>query len=678
MKNFLMIFLLCGFAINSKAEVKAEASETIELTSILSRLAGYNEYVSNEGGSYISDVDSWFGKYKEHNAVSYFTQLRNQYGIMYDAIASLAIHLTTDNGTLRRHPDISYLDTRWSAVDLDYLLIQLSDFYQETDFHDFFTSHTDYYKRALSAYNNNVLPYFHEEWFHNFYGTNTKDEYKVIIGFCNGNNNYGVKRKVSDGEREVYNICCYSESASSFSDGMSYAGTLIHEFNHSYINPLLDDSPTNAALVQKCGEGLYMLSKNMMNNMAYGNWSTVVNESLVRAASIIYMSENEFPASFIKKEILEQRNIGFTWMAELVKAMYDYTTQRSQYATLNDYYPEIVKCLANYVDNINSIIQEVIGGSEATFVSDGATIKFEQFTKNPLTWSVASAQLNTWQTLTIPATVEGSPVVYIADNAFEGNDMLLSAVLPEGIVGIGNNAFGWTSLNEIELPTTLKTLGSWAFNLSIIRSITIPASVSNIGDRVFNHCQFLKQITVDKDNPVFDSRDNCNAVIETATNTLIAGCPTSTIPESVTALGEFAFTECQQQSDNDNQFTSVTIPAGVKRIGNYCFAFCTNLENVYSMIEEPFPIGPNTFLDNRSNPTLYVPKGSKEKYENTEGWDVFRNIVEMDYVAIRKVNSERGHNANIYNLKGQKISNSRTHSGMRKGVYIKDGKKVVL
>ena len=79
-----MIFLLCGFAINSKAEVKAEASETIELTSILSRLAGYNEYVSNEGGSYISDVDSWFGKYKAHNAVSNFTQLRNQYGIMYD------------------------------------------------------------------------------------------------------------------------------------------------------------------------------------------------------------------------------------------------------------------------------------------------------------------------------------------------------------------------------------------------------------------------------------------------------------------------------------------------------------------------------------------------------------------------------------------------------------------
>ena len=98
-----------------------------------------------------------------------------------------------------------------------------------------------------------------------------------------------------------------------------------------------------------------------MNWQAYKNATTVLNESIVRAAVIIYMEENGFTAEQIKAEMYDQLGRGFHWMPELVGTLKEYTSHRDKYPTFNDFYPEIAKTLGTYVENEHQRIDEALG-----------------------------------------------------------------------------------------------------------------------------------------------------------------------------------------------------------------------------------------------------------------------------------------------------------------------------
>ena len=231
---------------------------------------------------------------------------------------------------------------------------------------------------------------------------------------------------------------------------------------------------------------------------------------------------------------------------------------------------------------------------------------------------------------------EGTTV--IGPNAFKRYSGNADFVVPEGVVSIGNNAFAWSNIKSISLPSTLKSIESFAFQLTQLESITIPASVEFIGERILNHCSNLTTIIVASDNPTFDSRDHCNAIIETATNTLIQGCKTTVIPASVTALGTTAFTECYN-------LTSITIPKSIMQIGDWAFTYCADLKDIYSFIEEPFNVSAYAFSEIGVNTgyttTLHVPYGTKEAYLKAEGWKEFPNIVEMGGPEAIKISSAK-------------------------------------
>ena len=199
-----------------------------------------------------------------------------------------------------------------------------------------------------------------------------------------------------------------------------------------------------------------------------------------------------------------------------------------------------------------------------------------------------------------------------------------NTIIPNSVTSIEPTAFmSCPGLISVTIPNTVTSIGYWAFyDCSGLISVTIPNSVTSIGSRAFSGCSGLTSIKVNSGNTVFDSRNNCNAIIETATNTLIIGCKTTIIPNSVTSIGDYAFMGC-------SGLTSITIPSSVTSISDDAFWDCSNLTSVKVDIGTPVSIANSTF-PNRANATLIVPAGSKSAYEGADYWKEFKEIIEAE------------------------------------------------
>ncbi|MBP5769783.1 MAG: leucine-rich repeat domain-containing protein [Bacteroidaceae bacterium] len=211
----------------------------------------------------------------------------------------------------------------------------------------------------------------------------------------------------------------------------------------------------------------------------------------------------------------------------------------------------------------------------------------------------------------IPCSVES-----IRKNAFSGCG-LVSVTIPSNVKDIGEFAFAYCfHLEKILLSEGVEHIGDQAFESTNIQRILIPASVGIIGNGVFKDCFVLESIIVDSRNTRFDSRHNCNAIILSNTNSLRAGCMNTIIPDDVTKIEEDAFGGFAP--------SHIVIPSAVTEIGEHALGGGGNV--VISLILEPFDVPEITItpID-----TLYVPQGTKEKYEKYWGRKRAKNIVEL-------------------------------------------------
>ena len=292
--------------------------------------------------------------------------------------------------------------------------------------------------------------------------------------------------------------------------------------------------------------------------------------------------------------------------------------------------------------------------------------------------------------ITLPASVTS-----IGAYAFSSCPNLASITLPENLTSIGDNAFYFSKgLTSITIPANVTSIGNFAFYYcSNLAAINISASVTSIGLGAFSECPNLTSMTIAENNTTFDSRDGCNAIIETSSNTLVAGCATTVIPEGVTTIGARAFYGCSNLTaitlpegvttirdhafyncaslttitlpedltsigedafqyciclasitlpesltsigesafDYCSSLTAITIPKSVTSIGSWAFRFCKNVSDVYCYADELPTTGSYLFDDSvLKNSTLHVPASALEAYKTTAPWSKFGTIVAME------------------------------------------------
>ena len=247
-------------------------------------------------------------------------------------------------------------------------------------------------------------------------------------------------------------------------------------------------------------------------------------------------------------------------------------------------------------------------------------------------------------------TIIPNNVTHIASSAFAGNKELTTMIIPNNVISIGNFAFfDCSGLSTLILSNNLESIGTDAFSFTGLVTINVPNSVTSIGGNILRGCWNLTSITVEDGNTVYDSRNNCNAIIRTADCLLIAGCKGSIIDKSVITIGYNAFCNCSNLS-------RIIIPGGITTIGDNAFYDCSNLSEVKVGMKTPVTIGRYVF-SNRSNATLYVPQGSLTDYEAADYWNEFREIVEVidpddvpsqdDALYIEPMDGRKGGMANI-------------------------------
>ena len=333
----------------TESQIKSEVSETVELMGILSRTAGFEEFSDDLAGQYSKDTETWFAQYKNHPTVAYYKDIRAQYAIAYERVTNMAVHLDIEKGKVKLIGDRGELKNNgWQNVDLDDFLKRLNKFYTDTRFHEFFEQHKPFYDEFLKTYDSYVMGYLHPEWFGRFYnGSEPTEQFRLIIGFTYGTTNNGASRQLPGQPREVFAVCGYNPN-SQFSFDTSLP---LHEFNHSFVNPLLDKAE-NAKTMQEVGNGLFQLSQSVMEQLHYNDWHIVINESLVRAAVIVYFYEHGYNKFAVNTLTIETLGKGFPWMLDVVTALRFYSAHRDQYPTLNDFYPEIARCLNKYIEDM--------------------------------------------------------------------------------------------------------------------------------------------------------------------------------------------------------------------------------------------------------------------------------------------------------------------------------------
>jgi len=331
--------------------VKVAVDPRVELLSIIFRLAGNPEYNQGRVASYVDDVEEHFGRFRDHPAVELAATLRRKRGVSFDACMSMAIHLS-DAYALKAKvpfdPLPENLDGRWGVEGAGRFLEQAGLFVEDTSFREFIQEHRPLYRLAESRMQKVLDEHARLDWFDDFFGRRPQATFKFTLGMLNGGSSYGARCRTADGNEELH---CILGVWKTDGEGMplfepEMLGTVVHEFCHSYTNAVVD---RHAAELEAAGKKIFPCVEAAMRRQGYGNWKTMMYESMVRACVIRYTHTHVGPEA-ARRAIAYQKARQFLWIEELSELLGEYEVRRKEFADLDEYFPRVVDFFGLYAD----------------------------------------------------------------------------------------------------------------------------------------------------------------------------------------------------------------------------------------------------------------------------------------------------------------------------------------
>lgn len=332
----------------------------IELMSILFRLAGNEEYAQCRVPSYLDAIERHFGPYRNHEAVQLARRLRETDGVSYDAVMSLAVHLVDATTLAERvpfdRPDVK-LDPRWHGVKARRFLEAARRFAADSHFAEFLESQQPLYDTTNERLRAFVEAKGDLPWFTKFFGAKSAAKFIIVPGLVNGPSSYGASILADAGAEELYAIPGVFETDV---DGLpkfrgSRLETMVHEFVHSYSNPLIDEF---SGSLEHAGMRLNEPLEAEMRAQGYGPWKTLLYESMVRAVTVRYVFDHD-GAKAADRAVAQEQLRSFVCTDELAELLGKYEQNRQTYPTLASFMPEIVSYFDGAAARVGVLIKRV-------------------------------------------------------------------------------------------------------------------------------------------------------------------------------------------------------------------------------------------------------------------------------------------------------------------------------
>lgn len=328
-----------------------KVDKRVELLSIVFKLAGNKEYNEVAITDYADKVDKYFNQFNNHDVVVFAKELRQEKGISYDAVVSMAIVLDDD-----LNPLIDFSQTlpekRWSKDDATKFVKLLKDFYKVTKCEKFFLECEPFFEKVEKSFSN-VYDKLDLKWYQTFFGTNAEEDFNLFVSLGCGNHNYGPSYSLPNKKKKVFSVMGTwrtDEAGLPIYKEAEYLPVIIHEFAHSFVNPL---NEKHNAEFKESGTTIYKaVEYEMSRQQAYGNWLTMLNEALVRASVIKYFIDHSESETKIQMMLNNESNKGFIWIKGLVAELKKYDNSRDKYSTLESYIPNLAESYKSFAEKI--------------------------------------------------------------------------------------------------------------------------------------------------------------------------------------------------------------------------------------------------------------------------------------------------------------------------------------
>lgn len=350
----LSLFIILSLPIFAQQKQLMEAptvDKRVELLSIVFRLAGNGEYNATFFKQYTDNVANHFEPYKDHEIVQFARELHQKKGISYEAVMNIAIMLDKDLNPLT---DFSITQPeRWSTNDAIKFAKLLKAFYKDAKCEAFFNANDALFKdvetRFRTAYEKLDL-----NWFHTFYGVTDNENFNMRVSLGCGDQNYGTSYTLPNAKKEVIVIMGtwkMDESGMPVYDQNTYLPIMVHEFNHPFVNPLM---AKHKELFEESGKEIYKaVEYEMSRKQAYNNWQIMLDEALVRAATIKYFIDHGANKVEIQMLLKTEEKLGFLWVNGLIAELMKYQNQRDIYPTLESYLPNLSNAYKPFAEKIS-------------------------------------------------------------------------------------------------------------------------------------------------------------------------------------------------------------------------------------------------------------------------------------------------------------------------------------